>query len=91
MAESHGPERRPPAALRIRVDGRELRVLAGRTLAAALLEAGVTTFRRSASGEPRGPVCGMGICFECRVTIDGVPDRRACLEPLRDGMEVVTG
>jgi sarcosine oxidase subunit alpha len=80
-----------PEPLRIVVDGRELRVAPGRTLAAALLDAGVTAFRRSASGEPRGPVCGMGACHECRVTVDGVPHRRACLEPLRDGMQVVTG
>jgi sarcosine oxidase subunit alpha len=85
------PEPQPPGALRIRVDGRELAVAPGRTLAAALLDAGVAAFRHSASGEPRGPVCGMGICHECRVTVDGVPDRRACLEPVRDGMEVVTG
>jgi len=85
------PEPRPDGALRIRVDGRELTVAPGRTLAAALLDAGATAFRRSASGEPRGPVCGMGVCHECRVTVDGVPDRRACLEPVRDGMEVVTG
>ncbi len=75
----------------IRVDGEALRVRPGTTLAAALLSAGRWTFRRSVTGEPRGPVCGMGICFECRVTIDGVPERRACLEPVVEGMEVITG
>jgi sarcosine oxidase subunit alpha len=80
-----------PEPIRIVVDGRVLAVAPGRTLAAALLEAGVTAFRRSVSGEPRGPVCGMGVCQECRVSVDGVPARRACLEPLRDGMEVRTG
>ncbi len=43
------------------------------------------TLRRSATGEPRGPLCGMGTCFECRVTIDGVPHRRSCAEIVRDG------
>lgn len=80
-----------PGQVTIRVDGRELRVSPAKTLAAALLDAGVTAFRRSASGEPRGPVCGMGVCHECRVTVDGARDRRACLEPVRAGMEVVTG
>ncbi len=75
----------------IRVDGRPLRVEGDITVAAALLNAGIAGFRRSVSGEPRGPLCGMGICFECRVGIDGAPHRRACLEPVREGMEVTTG
>ena len=62
---------------------------ADRSLAAALFNAGHLATRQSVSGEPRGPLCGMGICFECRVIIDGVPQRRACLEPVRQGMAVV--
>lgn len=75
----------------IRVDGRALHVAAETTLAAALLNAGVRMFRRSVSGEARAPLCGMGTCFECRVTIDGVAHRRACLEPVRTDMDVTTG
>lgn len=78
-------------ALEIRVNGRAVRVAAGVSVAAALLEAGVTSFRTSVRGSPRAPLCGMGICYECRVRIDGVPHRRACLEPVAPGMEVVTG
>lgn len=74
----------------ITVDGRPVTVAAGSSVAAALLNAGITAFRRSISGEPRGPVCGMGVCFECRVTIDGVPHERACLISVRDGMTVRT-
>lgn len=77
--------------VRIRIDGVERQVPGGQSLAAALLGAGVRAFRRSPGGEPRGPVCGMGSCMECRVTVDGIPHRRACLEPLREGMEVRTG
>jgi predicted molibdopterin-dependent oxidoreductase YjgC len=62
----------------------------GTTVAAVLLSAGVTAFRRSVTGEPRGPLCGMGICFECRVTIDGVKHQRSCIVIAKDGMEVVT-
>ena len=72
------------------VNGGRRRVAADLTLAAALMNAGAGAFRRSVSGEPRGPLCGMGICFECRVTVDGVPHRRACLEPVRAGMVVQT-
>ena len=75
----------------IHVDGRTVRVPAGTTLAAALLDLGVEAFRRSVHGAPRAPLCGIGVCFECRVAIDGVPQRRACLAPVRDGMTVVTG
>ena len=47
------------------------------TLAAALLNIGVTAFRRDHEGHARGPVCGMGTCFECRVVVDGVANVRA--------------
>jgi sarcosine oxidase subunit alpha len=76
--------------LSILVDGRLLEVAEGITVAAAMLNAGEDAFRDSVSGKPRGPVCGMGICFECRVTIDGARGRRACLERVSPGMRVTT-
>ena len=79
------------ASIEIRVDGTTLRIEPGLTVAAALWNAGFLQLRRSASGEPRAPLCAMGICYECRVTIDGLPQRRACLELCRQGMEVRTG
>ena len=45
---------------------------------------------RSVTGEPRGPLCGMGICFECRATIDGMPHQRSCQILCAAGMEVRT-
>jgi aerobic-type carbon monoxide dehydrogenase small subunit (CoxS/CutS family) len=66
-------------------------VAADITLAAALLNLGVTAFRRDLTGNARGPVCGIGTCFECRVTVDGVTNVRACLELVRDGMSVQSG
>jgi sarcosine oxidase subunit alpha len=71
-------------------DERRVTVLAGVSVAAALLDLGISTFRRSVSGEPRGPLCGMGTCYECRVTIDGVEHRRACLVPVAEGMRIGT-
>ena len=50
------------------------------TVAAALENAGRPALRRSVRGEPRGVLCAMGICFECRIEIGGVPHRRACME-----------
>jgi predicted molibdopterin-dependent oxidoreductase YjgC len=61
------------------------------TVAAAILNLGISAFRKSVGGESRGPLCGMGICFECRVTIDGVPHQRSCNKFVTEGMKVVTG
>ena len=79
-----------PTVVTIHADGRALRVPAGVSVAAALIDAGVTAFRRSVSDEVRSPLCGMGTCFECRVTIDGVPHRLGCMTLCAPGMEVVT-
>lgn len=76
--------------IEIEVDGRAIRVAPGISVAAALLNAGEAVFRASTSGAPRGPLCGMGICYECRVTIDGVAHRRSCMEPVRPGLRVTT-
>ena len=59
-------------------------------VSAAVALSGASLFRRSVTGEPRGPLCGMGICFECRVTIDGRPHCRSCQIPCASGMEVRT-
>ena len=74
----------------ITVDGVPLTVEAGMYVATALLASGVTCFRRSVTGEERAPLCGMGICFECRVTIDGRPHQKACQVVVAPGMEVAT-
>lgn len=79
-----------PELVTVLVDGQVVRVPANISLAAALWNAGVSAVRNSVAGEPRGPLCGMGSCQECRVTIDDVLHRRACLEPVRDGMRVTT-
>lgn len=79
-----------PERVAITVDGRRVEVDAGVPLAVALANAGVVALRRSPSGEPRGALCAMGVCYECRVTIDGVAHRRSCVEPCVAGMEVRT-
>ena len=78
-------------ALTIEIDGRRIAVAPGISLAAALVNAGIWGFRSSVRGEPRGPLCGMGSCHECRVTIDGAPQQRACLREVEEGMRVVGG
>lgn len=78
------------ARLSLQVDGAWVQVAAGLTVAAALRHAGPGTTRRALTGEARAPLCGMGICQECRVEIDG---RRvlACQTLCRAGMVVKTG
>jgi len=73
------------------VNRRPVTVEDGTTVAAAVLACGAGVFRRSVSGMPRGPLCGMGICFECRVKIDGVRLQTSCNVLVAEGMEVVTG
>jgi sarcosine oxidase subunit alpha len=82
---------REDVSLSFTVDGATHRAAAGTSVAAALLNAGVRSFRTAVHGGARAPLCGMGVCYECRVTIDGVPHRRACLVPLAEGMVVRTG
>lgn len=77
------------ATLRVWVDARVVEVPAGASAAVAVALAGAR-FRRSCSGQPRTPLCGIGVCFECRVRIDGVAQQRACMTPVRAGMRVET-
>ena len=84
----------PPApgepALTFSLDGQPCRALPGETIAAALYAAGIRAWRRSRYGDPRGLLCGMGICYECLVTVDGTPGLRACQVEVREGMLVET-
>lgn len=70
------------------IEGQRFTATESMTVAAAVLSAGYSAFRRSVTGEPRGPLCGMGICYECRVTIDGQPHARSCQILCRDGMVI---
>jgi len=79
-----------PETLRLFVNGNAVTIPAGSTVAAAILKTGESVFRSSVTGEPRGPLCGMGICFECRVTIDGEAHCRSCQTICQNGMDVRT-
>lgn len=73
----------------IAVDGQSLEVLEGETLAAALWAHGFISLGHNPSnGSHRGMYCGIGHCYECRVTVDGMEDVRSCLIRVRDGMQV---
>lgn len=74
----------------ISVNGRTTVASEGSTVAAVLLSVDQTRFRTDLHGRSRAPLCGMGVCFECRVTIDGVPHQRSCQIAVRRGMEIET-
>lgn len=72
-------------------DGRPLAFTDGQTVGAALTAAGIRSWRTTrVAGRRRGLFCGIGICFDCLVVVDGRPNQRACLVPVRPGMQVST-
>ncbi|GJD49613.1 D-amino acid dehydrogenase [Methylobacterium crusticola] len=81
---------RPQASLRFRYDGREIAAAPGESVAAALLAADRPAQASGRAGGPRGQFCGMGVCHECLVVIDGRAGQRACLAAAADGLRVET-
>jgi predicted molibdopterin-dependent oxidoreductase YjgC len=80
----------PAATIAVRVNGQVIEVPPGTSVAAAVMRSGTWTLRTSIGKEPRGALCGMGICFECRVTIDGALHQRSCQTLCRAGMEITS-
>jgi predicted molibdopterin-dependent oxidoreductase YjgC len=75
----------------IEVDGERLKAFEGETLAAVLLAAGRRLMRTTPRyGAPRGMYCGMGICYDCLMVVNGVPNVRACQTLAQRGMKVQT-
>lgn len=78
-----------PDQVSLKVNGETISVQSGTSVAVAMVLAGQPC-RTSVTGELRGPLCGMGICFECRVTINGIPHCRSCQIPCEPAMEVTS-
>jgi predicted molibdopterin-dependent oxidoreductase YjgC len=72
------------------LDGAPVQSLPGDTLASALYAAGIRAWRRSRHGDERGLLCGIGLCFDCLLTVDGVENQRACQVLARAGMRIET-
>ena len=82
------------ARVRLQVDGVTLEVACGATVAAAIEQAAAgvpARYRRAVRGGARAALCGMGVCHECRVSIDGVAHRLACMTRCVPGMVISTG
>jgi D-hydroxyproline dehydrogenase subunit gamma len=78
-----------PSEFTVHVNGAPVAVPAGSTVAVAMMIARQPC-RTSITGEPRAPLCGMGICFECRAVVNGIPHSRTCQILCQPNMEVNT-
>ncbi|ONF63111.1 (2Fe-2S)-binding protein [Amycolatopsis keratiniphila] len=90
LPRDRDPVGRTDRPIRITVDGEPVTGIEGQSVAGMLLAAGRTSWRTTRSGAPRGVFCGIGACFDCLLTVNGVPDVRACRRPATDGDEVRT-
>jgi len=78
-----------PGEVTVSFDGRPIKTSAGQSVGSALVTTGITAWRGTRRhGRPRGLFCGIGVCFDCLVAVDGVPNQRACLVEVRDGMDI---
>ncbi len=82
------PER--PQPISFFVDGEIVQAFPGDTIASALYANGKRAWRVSRSGDHRGLFCGIGLCFDCLVTVDGKSNQRACVTTVTHGMQVTT-
>ncbi|CAB4668873.1 MAG: (2Fe-2S)-binding protein [Actinobacteria bacterium] len=77
-------------AVSMKVNGVAITAYEGESVASALMCEGISTMRTTVAGDPRGVFCGMGVCFECLVNVDGVASTRACMTWVKEGMDVKT-
>lgn len=83
----HGGVERGPTVT-VTVDGRRVPAYLGETVATVLFAEGSVETRTTLGGAPRGVFCGMGTCFDCLVVVDDVPNVRACMTWVREGMRI---
>jgi D-hydroxyproline dehydrogenase subunit gamma len=86
LPDGHGLAR--GRAVTVTVDGRPVTAYEGETVATVLVADGDVALRTTRGGEPRGLFCGIGVCFDCLAIVDGVPNTRACVTWVRDGMTI---
>ena len=77
--------------IKIKINGKETNASQGDTVLASLVASGHKILKKSRKRhENRGPLCGMGVCYECQVSINGGPKQRACMAEVEDGMVILT-
>lgn len=89
MSHAGNEARTESSSYRLTFDGTTVTASPGQSVGAALVAAGIVAWRTTRrEGRPRGLFCGIGVCFDCLITVDGHPGQRACLVPARDGMRL---
>ena len=78
------------AAVTIDINGKSVTAYLGESVATALLAEEIVAMRTTTLGESRGVFCGMGVCFDCLVVVDGKPNTRACMTWVKEGMDIRT-
>ena len=82
-------EKNPEQQVTVFIDGAPFKVPAGETVAAAVLVSGLRHTRTTpVSNTPRAPFCLMGVCYECLMVVDGLPNQRTCKLTVADGMKI---
>jgi len=77
--------------INIIVDDKIIKAYEGEPIASALIAAGITTFHKTKKrGDPRGYFCGIGLCTDCMMIVDGIRNVRTCITPVRGGMRIET-
>jgi sarcosine oxidase subunit alpha len=89
MRERMAANGKAASEIEVLINGERLAIEAGCTVAVAIVIAGLPC-RTSVTGEPRGPLCAMGICFECRATVNGTPHTRTCQLLCEPSMDIRT-
>ena len=85
-----GPEK-PRKTVTIHVNGQPIEANEGEPIASALIAAGIMTFRTTrVRHEPRGYFCGIGLCSDCMMTVNDIPNIRTCITPVQEGMKIET-
>jgi len=76
--------------LNVEVNGNLFTAFEGETVAALFAAENLSAMRTTQDGEPRGMFCGMGVCFDCLVVINNIPNTRACMTWVQEGMKIST-
>jgi hypothetical protein len=74
----------------INLDGESVAAFEGESVAAVMMVENKVAMRTTTENQPRGVFCGMGVCFDCLVVVDGVPNTRACMTWVKEGMQIKT-
>jgi predicted molibdopterin-dependent oxidoreductase YjgC len=78
------------ASIEISINGEKIKAHEGESVAAVMMVEGYGAMRTTLVGDKRGIFCGMGVCFDCLVVIDGAPNQRACITEAKANMAVKT-